>query len=107
MITVVFVYAYEDRPSPNYAHNTRNGGRIAYTTQIGPNQNFGSVYDQLARHTRIRPFVAPPHWRFMWHSLHEVNMMATPSAMYGDDYGVAANEQMIIYCVETLNYPHM
>jgi hypothetical protein len=103
MITVVFVYEYEDRPAPAYAHNTRNGGRIAWSTQIGPNQTFGSLLPDLYRHSRVRP-ASPPAWRLMWHKMYPVNLHATPRAMFGSDYGAAENQQLTIYCVETLNY---
>ncbi len=93
MITVVFVYEYEDRPAPPYVHNTRHQGRIAYTTPIGPNQTFASLLPQLFRHSRCTPA-----WRLMWHKLYEVNPQATPSAMFGSDYGAAANQQLTIYC---------
>jgi hypothetical protein len=40
----------------------------------------------------------------MWHKLYPVNLHATPRAMFGSGYGAAENQQLTIYCVETLNY---
>ena len=95
VIKITFLYEYGDRPAPAYAYNTRNGGRIAWKTVIGPKQTFDSVLQQLYRHSRCTA-----SWRFMWHALLELDRTTTPwhGQVYGDK-----DEDFIIYCLEPLH----
>ncbi len=95
VITITFMYEYGDGPAPSYVYNTRNRGRIAWKTVMEPKQTFDSVLQQL--YNRSRCTVS---WRFMWHSLFELDRTTTPwhGKVYGDE-----DEDFIIYCLEPLD----
>jgi hypothetical protein len=94
VITITFMYEYADGPTPSYAYNTRNLGRIAWKTVMQPKQTFDSVLQQLYKRSRCTA-----NWRFMWHALMELDRNSTPwhGQVYGDE-----DEDFIIYCLEPL-----
>ncbi len=95
VITITFLYENGDRSAPSHALNTRRvHSSVLWKTVIGPKQTFDSVLQELYTCS-----CCTPDWRFMWHSLVELDRSTCPwdGQVYGDE-----DEDLIIYCLEPL-----
>ena len=89
MIKVTFVYDQEIDP-PTVHHNTRNGGRIAWTTKMKESQTFDSILQKLYK---VKGSCCTAEWFFFFNQYVAVNRDATPL-----DVGYGDGDEITITC---------